>query len=161
MLYAKLTSVDGHFEDNLSGLVKGTSYSVHSFRLFYGFDYGQWIENGYVRLIMLTQFFTVLFSIYLTISLLKKASLLNEQSTRPSDFALEIIVSDKDRFNNNRDFQKEFEKELIERWRYLCPENIEPQQIIAYTDFTFDIYGLMNEMKDVIQLEHEISAAEQ
>ena len=57
---------------------------------------------------MLTQVYTVLFAIYLTYSLLKRASLLNKAATKPSDFALEISVPDKDIFEEKRDFQQEF-----------------------------------------------------
>jgi len=74
VLYGKLSAVNGHSQDDLSTFVIGTSYSVHAFRLFYGFDFGPQMQDSYSGLIILAQVFTVLFANYLTVSLLLKAA---------------------------------------------------------------------------------------
>ena len=50
---------------------------------------------------------------------------------------------------------------MIERWRHLCPDNIKPEQMIVYTNFTYDIHRLMKEVKEVVELEQKFLDAEQ
>ena len=68
-LYAKLEDDDEVIHDKTSIFVKGTNYSAFKFRLVYGFDFGQWIKDNYVYLIILAQMLTLIFANYLTASL--------------------------------------------------------------------------------------------
>ena len=66
----------------------GTSYSVYAFRTLYGFDFGHWLEDGYVFLIVATQITTVFFANYLTVSLHYKSNKLQKVAVSPAGFAL-------------------------------------------------------------------------
>ena len=72
--------------------VVGTSYSVHVFRLVYGFDFGQWMNNAYVRLIMCIQVTIFIYSNYLKNSLERKDAYQIKNSIKASDFAVQITL---------------------------------------------------------------------
>ena len=55
--------------DELSFFAVGSAYSVSVFRTVYGFDYGVWAYDSYMRTIAGSQVMTLVFSIYITASL--------------------------------------------------------------------------------------------
>jgi len=58
--------------EELSDYARVTAYSVTTFRLVYGFDYGQWTIDAYLAMIMTGQLLTLAFATYLAVSLKQK-----------------------------------------------------------------------------------------
>ena len=58
--------------EELSDYAPITAYSVTTFRLVYGFDYGQWAIDAYLAMIMAGQLLTLLFITFLGASLKQK-----------------------------------------------------------------------------------------
>ena len=77
IFYEKLIEVeDEHMAEEvaeLSDFARVSAYSVTTFRLVYGFDYGQWAIDAYLVLIMVGLLLTFAFSTFLSASLKQKA----------------------------------------------------------------------------------------
>ena len=94
ILYKKLEIIDLNMHNDMSYFVVGTNYAVSAFRITYGFDFGVWMKFGYMHSIVIIQICMYIFATYLTASLDLKNRKLRKVANKPSDFALEVEISE-------------------------------------------------------------------
>ena len=94
ILYKKLEIITPNMHNDMSHFVVGTNYAVSAFRITYGFDFGVWMKFGYIHSIVIVQICMYIFATYLTASLNLKNRKLRKVANNPSDFALEVEISE-------------------------------------------------------------------